>query len=260
MRVQLIRHATLLVSIKGIRFLVDPMLSAAGTLDPSPGTVPQNKNPLVELPQCVRLETFQSVDAVLLTHTHRDHWDDTAIRLLPPTMPIFCQPEDSLKIIDDGFKNVTPVNDTLTWNGIELTRTSAKHGVGEMADKMGPVSGFVLEAENEPTLYITGDTVWCDEVREAYDQKRPDVIVAFAGAAAFTSGGPITMTAEHIRRLCEIAPKSRIMAVHLEAWNHCSLLRRDLRSYIHDTGMGEQLVIPNDGETIEFRCAEFAEL
>jgi hypothetical protein len=32
---------------------------------------------------------------------------------------------------------------------------------------MGEVSGFVLQAENEPTLYIVGDSIWVEEVENA---------------------------------------------------------------------------------------------
>lgn len=50
---------------------------------------------------------------------------------------------------------------------------------------MGPVSGFVLEAKTEPTLYISGDTVWCPEVKQALHTHNPDVVVCFAGGAQF---------------------------------------------------------------------------
>ena len=49
---------------------------------------------------------------------------------------------------------------TIAWHGIAVTRTPGQHGTGpeELAD-MGQVSGFVLQAPGEPTLYWTGDTI-----------------------------------------------------------------------------------------------------
>jgi hypothetical protein len=37
----------------------------------------------------------------------------------------------------------------------------------EILAQMGEVSGFVLQAENEPTLYIVGDSIWVEEVENA---------------------------------------------------------------------------------------------
>ena len=251
MDIQFIRHATLVVNMKGIRFLVDPMLSEQGTMEASPNTEPILKNPIVGLPDDIELDRLVTVDAVLLTHTHRDHWDDAAIHLLSANHPIICQVEDLEKIKASGFVNVIAVHDKLTWNGIEITRTGARHGLGQIGEKMGPVSGFFLETANEPSLYITGDTVWCKEVEDVcYAQ--PDVIVAFAGGAQFTTGGPITMTAEDIYLMSVATPKSKIVAVHMEAWNHCHVLREDLRSYLVNQKIVCQVIIPQDGESMQF--------
>ncbi len=39
-----------------------------------------------------------------------------------------------------------------------MSRTSGRHGSGQIGEQMGAVSGFVLAAAGEPTLYIAGDT------------------------------------------------------------------------------------------------------
>jgi hypothetical protein len=46
-------------------------------------------------------------------------------------------------------------------------RTGGRHGTGEIGEKMGPVSGYVLRGPGEPVVYIAGDTVWCPEVAAA---------------------------------------------------------------------------------------------
>jgi len=114
-------------------------------------------------------EVLAGVDAILITHTHRDHLDEAAVRQLPKQVPLFCQPPDQEKLLQHGFEQVIAVEEQGEWKGIRLYRTGGRHGTGEIGEKMGPVSGFVLKAADgtEPTLYLTGDTVWCREVEQA---------------------------------------------------------------------------------------------
>jgi len=97
---------------------------------------------------------------------------------------------------------------------------------------MAPVSGFVLRTPGEPALYVAGDTVWHPEVKAALDEHEPRVVVVNAGGARFDVGDPITMTAEDVARVCRHAPEAAIVAVHMEAINHCLLTRAGLRSYL----------------------------
>ena len=166
MRLRLIRHATLIVEYGGQTLLVDPMLDdvdARPAIVNSPNPRP---NPLVPLPVPAE-EVVKDATAVLVTHTHSDHWDATAAKLLAKNLPLFGQPEDEPKFRSQGFKNVYPIIDSLTWNSIDINRTSCQQGTGEIGKKMAPASGFVLEAPGEPSFYIAGDTVWCREVEEA---------------------------------------------------------------------------------------------
>ena len=152
MKIQLIRHATLIISVNNKRILVDPMLSEAGSMAPIKKVPNQNYNPLVELP--ISIDNITNCDAVLVTHTHRDHFDEAAAKLLPKNIPIFCQPEDEIKLQSYGFSDVHPIKDTYIWNNIRFDRTKGKHGHGVIAMKMAPVSGFVVSSQGEPSVYI----------------------------------------------------------------------------------------------------------
>ncbi len=248
MEIQLIRHATILLSINQNRILVDPMLSEKGTMTPVPGVENTSGNPLVHLP--IDPYSLLEVDAVLLTHAHRDHFDDTAIRMLPKNIPVFCQPAEEEKITAAGFKDVRSIDRTLTWNEIVFRRTGGQHGTGEIGRNMGTVSGFVLQSEGEPVLYITGDSIWCPEVRSALEEYAPGIVICFAGAAQFSSGGPITMTKQDVLQVCKYAPNARVFVVHMEAWNHCALTRQELSEFISKENLTGQVRIPLDGERI----------
>lgn len=249
MRLRLIRHATLLLEYSGRKLLVDPMLDdveARGPIEESPNP---RRNPLVALP-LTAAEVVEDVDAVLVTHTHSDHWDATAVELLRKNLTLFSQPEDEDKFRQQGFTNVQPIQKSDTWSGTEINRTGGQHGKGEIAKAMAPVSGFVLGAAGEPTLYIAGDTIWCEEVGSAIERFRPDVIVVNAGAAQFLQGEPITMTADDVIQVCKAALKARVIAVHMEAINHCLLTRADLAFQLEAARVEKQVTIPDDGEWV----------
>ena len=216
MRLRLIRNATLAVRVAGRHLLVDPMLDPAGARPPVEDTPNPRRNPLVELPEPPAV-VVQGVDAVLVTHLHRDHFDDAAAALLP----VLCQPPDAGALGERGFADVRPVADELEWDGVRIVRTDGRHGTGDLGAALGPVSGFVVIAPGEPVLYIAGDTIWCDEVRAVLDEHRPDVVVVNASGARFLEGDPIVMTTDDVVAVARHAPAATVVAVHLEAINHC---------------------------------------
>jgi L-ascorbate metabolism protein UlaG (beta-lactamase superfamily) len=251
MRIQLVRHATLLLDYANMRLLVDPMLSDAGAMAAIQNSPQPRPNPLVALPMPVE-QVLDGVHAVLVTHTHRDHWDDAAIQLVPKDLPLFCQPEDLARMESTHFVNAAAVHDARNWSKICITRTGGQHGTGDIGKAMAPVSGYVLQNEGEPTLYIGGDTIWCREVSDAIEQFHPDVIVLNAGGARFLQGDPITMMPSDVIHVCHAAPKAKIMAVHMEAINHCLVTRDELVAQAEAAGV--DVIIPGDGEDLDFAC------
>ncbi|MCS7460282.1 MBL fold metallo-hydrolase [Paenibacillus doosanensis] len=248
MKLQLIRHATLWLHYAGVTLLIDPMFGHQGANPPIANSANDRRNPLVPLP-FAEAEKLRP-DAVLVTHLHRDHWDEAAAAALPESTPIWCQPGDETAFAAAGFASITAIAETFSFQGVKVTRTSGRHGTGEIGQRMGPVSGFVLQAEGEPTLYIAGDTIWCDEVKQALDAYRPEMTVVNAGGARFVQGDPITMDADDVADLCRYAPYTRVVAVHMDAINHCLVTRADLQAALAAAGWLRQVAIPGDGEWV----------
>jgi L-ascorbate metabolism protein UlaG (beta-lactamase superfamily) len=253
MQFQFVRHATFILNLNGKNLLVDPMLSGTGAMDPISHTPNQKRNPLVELPWGVDdlTQHLEALDGVIVTHTHFDHWDERAVELLNKELPLFCQPEDVSKLISVGFENTQSVESTQEWDGIQITRTGGRHGTGELGQRMGPVSGFVLRAEGEPICYIAGDTIWCEEVVTILVRQKPDVVVVNAGAAQFNEGDPITMNSSDVINVRRTVPEARVIAVHMEAINHCLLTRDTLRADLLEENPDFIVDIPMDGDLIE---------
>ncbi len=254
MRIQLLRHATLLLEYGGKRCLVDPMFSPARAWDPVRNAANPQRNPMVELPmsQDELSETLARLEAVFVTHLHADHWDDPAKQMLPKGLPLFCQPHDVDQIREGGFAEVRPVDRQLDWNGVSISLTGGQHGTGDVAQRIGPVSGFVVQSEGEPRLYVAGDTVWCDEVAAAIEQHDPQVVVLNAGAAQFLDSDPITMTVEDLIAVAGAAPEAHLIAVHMESINHCQLTRPALSEAMQAAGLSDRVWIPQDAEVRDY--------
>lgn len=250
MKVQLIRHATLKINYNNKTFLVDPMFSCKNALAAVANSPNEFKNPLVDLPVSID-SILKGVDAVLLSHMHRDHFDDEAIRKLSRDIPIFCQPVDERKIRELQFTQVTSIEKNLLWNGVKISRTRGEHGTGDIGKMMGAVSGFVLEAEGEKSVYLAGDTIWCQDVNEAILEYYPSVIILNGGEARFLQGDPITMGPKDISLVKEAYSEASIVVVHMESWNHCLLTRKQLNQYI-ETEELSNVVVPVDGEILEY--------
>jgi L-ascorbate metabolism protein UlaG (beta-lactamase superfamily) len=249
MRLRLIRHATLILEYNGHKLIVDPMLDQADARPAIENSPNPRKNPLVPLPLPIP-EVLDGVEAVLVTHTHSDHWDATAAEMIGKNLSLFGQVEDEEKFQGQGFRAIHAIRGDRFWNGIEITRTGGQHGRGKIGKAMAPVSGFVLRASGEPTLYIAGDTIWCEEVQRALGEFRPAVVVVNAGAAQFLEGGPITMSADDVIATCQAARASKVVAVHMEAINHCLLTRADLAFQLEAARIEGQVEIPGDGEWV----------
>jgi L-ascorbate metabolism protein UlaG (beta-lactamase superfamily) len=248
MHLTLVRHATLVIRAAGLRLLVDPQLDPQGARDPVPGTPNPRPTPLVDLPEPAEA-VVDGADAVLVTHLHGDHFDVTARRLLPRDITLLCQPPDAERLRADGFIDVRPVDTETSLGDLRVARTGGEHGRGEIGAKMAPVSGFVLKAPGEPTLYIAGDTILCDAVRSAIATHAPDAIVVNAGAAQFLEGGPIVMDEDDVVALAR-ETEALIVAVHFETVSHSTQTRADLHERLRAEGLTHRVVVPEDGSEV----------
>jgi L-ascorbate metabolism protein UlaG (beta-lactamase superfamily) len=219
-RVQLVRHATLLLDTSVGRVLVDPMLRSAGSSPPIENTPNPRPNPLVDLPMSIE-QVLDGVALCIVTHLHRDHFDD----LVPLDLPILTQPESADELRARGHTNVATEHPA-------IAMTRGRHGTGEIGTAMGAVSGWVVDE-----VYLTGDTILCDEVWQAIEEHRPRATIVNASGARFNEGDPIVMTAHEVRRL-----PGTVAVVHLEAINHCLEPRSAYRGFA---------IVPSDGEVLD---------
>lgn len=252
--VKLIRNATLKFDYAGKTILVDPMLSEKGELMSVLGV---NKNPTVHLTMPVD-SVIAGVDFVLTTHSHFDHFDKAASTALKNNVLMYIQPDDSVAFQNQyGYNNTKVIADSISTDGITIIRTSGVHGREELQVKMGQVSGYILKADNNPTVYVVGDCLYTDEILDNIKKYNADWVILNSGGAIVpvlsTEFGPILMNEKDVVALIQDSPaKCRFIAVHMEAVDHAQTTRSILRNEAIKTGIpNDRLLIPDDGETIE---------
>lgn len=255
-----IRNATAKIHYGGATFLVDPYLAGKGAYAGFEGTVNSRKrNPLIDM-KSSPAEIIKGVDAVVVTHTHDDHWDKAAQKLLPKNLPVFVQNAGDAKIIrSQGFRDVRVVGQNTVFKNVRLSKTGGQHGTDQMyavpqlAELLGEAMGVVFQAPNEKTLYIMGDTLWNYHVDHALAQYKPEIIVMNTGKAMLQNmEGGIIMGTEDVGRAYRAAPNANIITVHMDAVNHATVRRNDMRRYVKANGLGKRVAVPEEGEVLKY--------
>jgi L-ascorbate metabolism protein UlaG (beta-lactamase superfamily) len=249
MQIQLIRNATLRITYNKRVFIIDPYLAPKHSQEPLIG---KSRNPLVDLP-CPPEDVVADIEMALISHLHPDHFDSHAQQLLPKNIPLYCQPGDEHQIKEAGFSNIITIDGSIGWHGMTITRTAGQHGNEIWAARMGPVAGFIFRADNEPTIYWTGDTIWYEALEQLVLETEPDIIITHSSGASFEDGHPIIMDGQQTIEVCRIASQSIVIATHMETFDFDTVSRKDLRAMAEAEGIeAKQLLIPADGETLVF--------
>jgi L-ascorbate metabolism protein UlaG (beta-lactamase superfamily) len=144
-----------------------------------------------------------ALDAVVLSHMHGDHWDRVAKRGLPRDVPIVTTVKAARALRRQGF---TAPEALRTWestalerdgHSVTLTATPGRHATGLARHLLPPVMGSVLDyaTPDGPALrlYITGDTLFVDDLR-AIPQRFPDIDVAVLHLGGTTLPGGLVVT------------------------------------------------------------------
>ena len=253
MNITQIRNATIVVEYANKKFLIDPMLAEKGTYPPFPNTIRQDTfNPLVSLPTSID-NILEGLDAVIITHLHLDHFDDVAKNILPKDIKMFVQDEaDAKEVKASGFKNIEILQQDTVFEGIQLVKTKGVHGRGEELLKIiGEVCGVVFKHPSEKVLYVAGDTVWYDAIKDEIHTHQPEIIVVNGGDNQILELGSLIMGKEDIYEVHQAAPNAKIIAVHMEAVNHWTLSREELKKFGQEKGFSRNILVPENGESYE---------
>ena len=241
-RLTYIGGPTLLLEVGGLRFLTDPTFDPPGGEYRSPASVlRKTQGPALSA------ESLGPVDVVLLSHDH--HFDnlDTIGRAIITSARRVLTTTAGAERLGSGAVGLSP------WQSVgfatpgghlcRVTATPARHGPA--GGDRGPVIGFVLSLADRPdrAVYVSGDTVWYEEVEAVSRRFSIGVAVLFMGAARVSAAGPahLTMTAAEGVIAARAFAKATIVPVHFEGWEHFSESRQDIQSAFAAAGLEQRV-------------------
>lgn len=252
MQLQLLRSATMLLSIGQERLIIDPMLGEVGAM---PGFKMvgggRRRNPLVALPR-EAVQALESATGIVITHEHPDHFDPAGLRWAKErNLPVWTNGIDLPSLRKKGLDVRLLEEGAL---GLQVETVRSRHGRGLLGWMLGPVAGYFLAHPNEPSIYVTGDSVLTESVLEAITRLEPDVLLAPAGSANMGIGGDILFSLDELVTLAKTT-RGKVVFNHLEALDHCPTTRTILKERMTREGVMERVSIPDDGETLHFERA-----
>jgi L-ascorbate metabolism protein UlaG (beta-lactamase superfamily) len=210
---------TVLLEYAGARIVTDP------TFDPPRSYAEPGSTTLVKTrgPAIARTE-LGAVDLVLLSHHgHKDNLDYEGLELLATGVHTLSTTDAATELFGGGLIGLDDWEST-EHDGITVTAVPALHGPAGSERIVGRVTGFVLEAEGEPTVYVSGDNASLGLVGQIAE-RFPDIDVAvlFAGAARVRDiTGALTLKATDAVSAASTLGASRVVVVHTEDWEHFS--------------------------------------
>jgi L-ascorbate metabolism protein UlaG (beta-lactamase superfamily) len=175
------------------------------------------------------------LDAVLLSHDHHEDNLDPAGRDLLATAGTVITTEAGAARIGSNAVGLAPwAKTTLEHDGrvpIEITATPCRHGPPLSRPIVGQVIGFALgwEGQEHGLLWISGDTVLYDGVREVGRRLAVGTAIVHLGGVRFPVSGPLryTMTARDAAELCAPMEPQTVVPIHYEGWKHFRQGRAD---------------------------------
>jgi len=224
MRITHIGGPTALIEVGGWRILTDPTFDAPGRRYNFGWGTSSKKlaGPAIEAGE------LGAIDAVLLSHDHHEDNLDPAGRALLPSADVVVTTASGAKRLGGNARGLAPWEAThLTAEGkpsIEITATPCRHGPPLSRPLVGDVIGFALRwnGQQHGAVWITGDTVLYDGVREVPQRIDVGTAILHLGGVRFPISGPFhyTMTAKDAIELTRLTHPHTAIPIHYEGWKH----------------------------------------
>ena len=253
--------ATVLIRYAGFTILTDPnFLHAGDHVHLGYGLFSRRRtDPAMEI------EDLPPLDLILLSHMHGDHFDRVAERRLNKATPIFSTRHAVAYLRRKGF---TATHALETWETLEVLKGEARlrlaampgtHAPGPLSTLLPPVMGSMLEFGTEDEtrlrLYISGDTLVHERLREI-PRRYPEIDLALLHLGGTKIlGVMVTMDAKQGVETVRILEPRTAIPIHYNDYTVFKSPLEDFKWAVEAAGLGDRVHYLNHGDTYTFRVA-----
>lgn len=247
---------TYLIEIGQFRIVTDPGFDPQGTeRSEGPGHI-LTKTMAPPIPA----DKIGPVDLVLLSHAqHLDNLDNEGRRLLAKVGTTITTPASAAMGLPGP--NVLGL---ATWQSIDLTNaageklkitaTPAVHTSNPaLREAVGEVTGFMLEWQGQQAgaFYVSGDTVWIDEIMDIAKRFKVSSGILHLGAANVPAIGEnyLTMGSADGARAAQTLGMKSVYPAHFEGWRHFTQGSWSIAREFERAGLADALVLLRPGES-----------
>ncbi|MFB0499296.1 L-ascorbate metabolism protein UlaG (beta-lactamase superfamily) [Mucilaginibacter sp. OAE612] len=231
---------TIILEIGGLRLMTDP------TLDPAGEQFMINDKPAYHKTEGPATTDIGKIDVVLLSHDqHGDNLDHAGRELLKQVDKTLTTKIGAERLGGNAF-GLAPWESIALNDEVVITGTPARHGPAGSEKLTGDVTGFIVTIAGLQ-IYITGDTVFYDGVKEVAEKFKPQYVFIFAGAAKPRGPFNVTMGTNDAIDTAFAFPDATIIPVHFEGWSHYTETGEMLQQSFNALSIGGQLRILQPG-------------
>jgi L-ascorbate metabolism protein UlaG (beta-lactamase superfamily) len=250
-----IGNATVLIRVAGFTILTDPTfihkheqtwlgygLHTTRLVDPA-----------------IEIGDLPPLDLVLLSHFHGDHFDQVAERELDRSLPIVTTPQSAGELEQRGFSHCIPLE---TWSSLavekggarlRITATPAQHGPPivdfALPDVMGSVLDVATPDRRQTRLYITGDTLIINDLKEI-PRRFPDIDLALLHLGGTrVLGILVSMDAEQGVEMLRIVDPALAIPIHYDDYDVFTSPLSDFQAEVRAAGLADRVHYLRHGDT-----------
>lgn len=285
--------ATTIIEWAGLRILTDPnFLHAGDHVHLGPGVSGTRRtNPAIDL------EELPRIDVIFLSHYHEDHFDREVEEKLTKNIPIITTPHAKECLTSKGEDSFTNVHALDFWEtlvldvegeerqgktpGLKITGVPGKHVppgplniANEILKAVPPTNGWMIELgysdtvtddsfENGYRIYISGDTLMVDELKEIperYKDQNIDLMLVHLGGT--TIPGPkmpllmVTMDAKQGVQLMQLINPDLTIPIHYDDYDVFLSPLDDFKKAVHAAGLDSKVVYLDRKDQFKFNVRQ----